>query len=70
MAVLDRIYAFIGMEIGVDLRARFAQRIEEKPELAHGAHRYDLKDFGMTAERIREQYGDYIDRFDLVEKSR
>lgn len=70
MAVLENIYAFIGMDIGDDLRARFARRIEEKPELALGAHRYDLKDFGMTAERIREQYGDYIDRFDLVEKSK
>jgi len=70
MAVLDKIYAFIGMEIGEDLRAKFARRIDEKPELALGTHRYDLKDFGMTAERIREQYGDYIDRFDLVEKSK
>jgi hypothetical protein len=70
MAELERIYAFIGMEIGEDLRAKFARRIEEKPELARGVHRYDLADYGMTAERIREQYGDYIDRFDLVEKSK
>ena len=67
MAVLDRIYAFIGMDIGEDLRTRFARRIAEKPELQHGVHRYDLADFGMSAERVREQFGDYIDRFDLVE---
>jgi hypothetical protein len=67
MAVLDRIYAFIGMDIGEDLRARFAKRIAEKPELQHGVHRYDLADFGMSAERVREQFGDYIDRFDLLE---
>jgi hypothetical protein len=68
MAVLERIYAFIGMDIDEPLRARFAQRIAEKPELQHGVHRYDLADYGMTAEEIREQYGDYIDRYDLVEK--
>jgi hypothetical protein len=68
MAVLERIYAFIGLEIDETLRAGFAQRIAEKPELAHGVHRYDLADYGMTAEQIREQYGDYIDRYDLVEK--
>jgi hypothetical protein len=70
MAVLERIYAFVGMDIDEPLRAAFAQRIEEKPELQHGVHRYDLADFGMSAERIREQFGDYIERFDLVEKSR
>ncbi|MDR2857553.1 MAG: sulfotransferase [Novosphingobium sp.] len=68
MAVLDRIYAFIGMEIDDDLRAKFARRIAEKPEMQHGVHRYDLADFGMTAEQVREQYGDYIDRYDLVEQ--
>ena len=69
MGELERIYSFIGMDIGDDLRAGFARRIEEKPELQHGVHRYDLADFGMTAERLREQYGDYIERYDLVEKS-
>jgi hypothetical protein len=68
MGVLERIYAFISMDIDDDLRARFAQRIAEKPELQHGVHRYDLADFGMSAEEVREQYGDYIDRYDLVEK--
>jgi hypothetical protein len=70
MAVLERIYRFIGMDIGDDLRGAFARRIEEKPELQHGVHRYDLGTFGMTAERVREQFGDYVQRFDLVEKAR
>jgi hypothetical protein len=66
MAVLEQIYRFIGMDIDDALRARFARRIAEKPELQHGVHRYDLADFGMTAEQVREQYGDYIARYDLV----
>ena len=43
------------------------QRITEKPELAHGAHRYALSDFGLTAEAVRERFGDYVPRFDLRE---
>ena len=70
MGVLERIYSFIGMDIDDETRAAFAQRIAEKPELQHGVHRYDLTDFGMTAEEVREQYGDYITRYDLVEKSK
>ena len=70
MGELERIYRFIGMDIDEPLRVAFAKRIEEKPELQHGVHSYNLADYGMSAERVREQYGDYIQRFDLVEKSK
>ena len=67
MAVLERIYAFIGWNIPEDTRAGFARRIAEKPELQHGVHRYAIADFGMTEAEAREPFGDYIERFDLVE---
>lgn len=68
MSVLERIYAFIDMDIDDDLRAGFAQRIEEKPELSRGVHRYDIATYGMTEDEAREPFGDYIARYDLVEK--
>lgn len=67
MAVLERIYEFIGMDILDDTRAAFAQRIAEKPELARGEHRYDIRDYGMTEEEAREPFADYIQRYDLLE---
>lgn len=70
MGVLDRIYAFIGMDIPDQTRAGFARRIEEKPELARGVHRYDIADYGMTEAQARDPFGDYVERFDLVEKRR
>ncbi|MET0364404.1 MAG: sulfotransferase [Sphingobium sp.] len=69
MQVLDRIYAFIGMGISDETRAGFARRIEERPELQHGAHRYDVTDFGMTADQVRAPFADYVARFDLLEKA-
>lgn len=70
MTVLERIYSFIGMEILDEARAGFAERIEEKPELQFGAHRYDIADFAMTEAETREAFGDYVARFDLLEKRR
>jgi hypothetical protein len=67
MAVLERIYAFIGMDIPGDVRAGLAQRIEEKPELARGVHRYDIKDYGMTEDEARAPFGDYVQRYELLE---
>jgi hypothetical protein len=70
MAVLERIYAFIGMNITAEVRAGFVRRIEEKPELAHGVHRYNIADYGMTEEEVRESFRDYIWRYNLLEARR
>jgi len=66
MGVLERIYSFIGMGITAEVRAGFARRIEEKPELSHGEHRYDIANYGMSEEQVRESFQDYIRRYDLV----
>lgn len=68
MTVLERIYTFIGWDIPEPTRAAFTARIAEKPELQFGAHRYDIADFGMAEDEVREAFGDYVQRFDLVEK--
>lgn len=70
MGVLERIYRFIGLEIDESLRAAFAQRIAEKPELAHGEHRYTLADYGMSPDQLREIFGDYTDRYAMRETAR
>ena len=67
MGTVERIYAFAGLTLSDETRAAMALRIAEKPELAHGAHRYALADFGLTADSVREAFGDYVQRFDLVE---
>ncbi len=36
--------------------------------MQHGLHRYNINDFGMTEEEAREPFGDYVQRFDLIEK--
>jgi hypothetical protein len=66
MQVLERIYGFIGMEMTEAARAGMTQRIAEKPEMQHGVHRYDVADFGLSKEEIRERFGDYVERFDLL----
>jgi Sulfotransferase family len=70
LAVIERIYRFIGMDLTPQAIGDMAQRIAEKPELSHGLHRYDVADFGLTEAEIRERFGDYIDRFALLPQTR
>jgi len=66
MKVLERIYAFIGMEISGELRLALEQRIEEKPELSRGEHRYRISDYGMTEAQAREPFDEYIRHYGLL----
>ena len=66
MKVLERIYAFIGMEISGELRLALEQRIEEKPELSRGEHRYRISDYGMTETQAREPFDEYIRHYGLL----
>jgi hypothetical protein len=70
LAVVRRIYDFAGLELTAPVEAAMRERAQAKPELAHGAHRYDLADFGMSAAEVREAFGDYVQRYDLIEGGR
>ena len=66
MGTVERIYAFAGLTLDDDVRVAMVLRIAARPEQARGAHRYDLGTFGLTADGVRERFGDYVSRFDLV----
>ena len=66
VGVIRRIYGFIGMALTEQALADMAQRIAEKPELQHGVHRYDVADFGLTEDDVRARFGDYVQRYDLL----
>ncbi len=66
MAVVRRIYSFASLELQPEIEAAMAQRIAAWPELAYGVHRYDVTDFGVEESDIRDQFGSYIEQFDLA----
>lgn len=69
IAVLERIYDWLGMELTDATRIRFERWGEQNRSGAHGAHRYTASEFGLSPDAIREEYGSYIRAFD-VETSR
>lgn len=68
MRTVERIYAFADLVLTDDVRAAMKQRIADDPEGQHGVHRYNVADFGLTEDAIRERFGDYVQRFDLLGK--
>jgi len=65
MAVIRRIYAFLGLALSPEIETAMLERVAAAPEMRHGTHRYEAADFGLAEEEIRERFGAYIDRHGL-----
>jgi hypothetical protein len=52
--------------MGTRARAAIEAYAAAHPRGKHGAHRYALEEFGLTAERVRERFGAYLERFPMA----
>ncbi|OYY72948.1 sulfotransferase [Sphingomonas sp. 28-63-12] len=60
VAMARRIYDFAGIEWTTTGEAAMHRWLVDNPAGKHGAHRYELGDFGLTEDRVRSVYADYI----------
>lgn len=70
MGTLERVYAFVGLELGDGLRHTLRDWQRANRRGAHGAHRYTAEQFGLSADRLRSDYGFYIRHFDVPVEAR
>ncbi|MGV0608455.1 sulfotransferase family protein [Mycobacterium pseudokansasii] len=70
MPLLQELYRRGGVELTPEVRGRFQQYLDGNPRGKHGRIRYDLQcHFGISADRLRERFGFYFDRFDVRAES-
>ncbi|MGE0323146.1 MAG: sulfotransferase [Polyangiaceae bacterium] len=62
-AELERISDFAGLAWTASDRAKLQQARGHNQQNKHGVHKYRLEDFGLSAERTRERFADYIERY-------
>ncbi len=60
---LKDLYQHFDLEFTDELAALFKERIEDKPTAQEGEHDYNIEDFGLTDEKVREVLAEYNDRF-------
>jgi hypothetical protein len=61
----ERIYDAFGLELGANARSAMERHLAENPQNKHGAHRYSLEEYGLSAEAVRTRLAQYIERFGL-----
>jgi len=65
MAVLERIYDWLGLPLSGATRVRFEGWRAENASGVRGAHRYSAADYGLSADAIREEFDFYIRKYDV-----
>ena len=63
MDVIRSIYAAAGVHLSTDVETRMHAWLRENPQGKHGEHKYNLDEFGVTEQDIRDHFSDYMDRF-------
>jgi len=64
------LYAHFGEDLDPLHEERMKVWMATRPQETFGRHRYDMRDFGFTAEGIDEMFSDYSVRFDVPNETR
>jgi hypothetical protein len=69
VATVGSIYAAVGAgasdALQPDARTAMAAYVAEHPKNSLGAHSYDLAEFALEGDRLRERFSEYIRRYDV-----
>lgn len=63
VGVAKRIYGHFGLPLTPDALAAFEAHAEANPRAKHGRHEYELEEFGLSEERVRDRFRGYLARF-------
>jgi hypothetical protein len=63
---LGHAYERIGVAFGADSRHAVERWAKQHEPGSHGAHSYDLADFGLGVDRVRARFAPYLEAFDGV----
>jgi len=63
MDVVRSIYAAAGARLSAEAERRMHAWLQENPQGKHGEHKYNLEEYGMTEQDIRDHFPDYMERF-------
>ena len=63
VAALGRAYERFDIPWSSDIEGRMRIFLADNPRGKHGAHHYEIEDFGMTLDQIRERFEGYCSTY-------
>lgn len=68
MKEIRRIYDFLGLSLGTDALEAMQSWRGNNLQSKHGVHRYELSEFGLDREKLRNDFAPYCARFQIDEE--
>ena len=68
MGVVRRIYQHFGERLSEEAEAAMLAYLEANPKGKHGSHSYDLAEYGLSKQGVRERFKDYVESYDIPVK--
>lgn len=65
MGEVARIYDHFGEALTPEAEAAMVAFMRDNPQDKFGKHVYNLEEYGLTKDRVRREFKDYIERFDI-----
>jgi hypothetical protein len=62
---MEKAYAAFDEPLTQEAEAAMQAMLDANPKGKHGKHEYRLEDYGLTKAKVREHFGDYIERFGI-----
>jgi hypothetical protein len=60
-----RVYAHFGLALSSEFEQRMREYAAAHPREEHGAHRYSLEGFGLSAREVDDAFAEYVERFEV-----
>ena len=65
VAALGRAYERFEIPWSADIESRMRAFLADNPRGKHGAHQYEMEDFGLSLAQIRERFEGYCNRYEI-----
>jgi hypothetical protein len=71
LGTMAKVYDWFGEEWTDQARAAMAAHVESHPKGRFGTHGYDLAEYGLDGDALRERFAGYVERYDVpIERPR
>lgn len=62
---MRKLYDWLGDDFTPEVEQRMQQWLQEHPQNKFGKHKYSLEEFGLSVEKLKPLFGDYVERFNV-----
>lgn len=69
LATMERVYGMFGDSVTGQAADAMRAHVASRPKGQHGAHRYNLSEFGLTSGAVSERFADYVERYQITSET-